>query len=262
MALPKEEWLDDAMALPIGRAKRVYHGGEHRANMRVQNMHDRYVAYCFSCNEGGVHLKDFVYGAPPVLVQDTLHLDFSKVIPISDMDYKEQSKLHKFLNDKGVHTGMFLGFTLGWSTEAHRLIIQNQDKVLGRDIHNQSKLKWVAYRNYRDYCRCFVGEPSGIVVLTEDLFSAVKIQFYCPYVKAVAINGTVLSTELLNKLQGCHVILALDGDKTGQKATGIIKQRLNLFGYTNGTLILPEDKDPKDMDGIWLMNRIGGLCGR
>ena len=27
--LPREEWLPDAQALPVGRSERVYHGAEH-----------------------------------------------------------------------------------------------------------------------------------------------------------------------------------------------------------------------------------------
>ena len=35
--IPREEWLQDAQALPVGRSERVYHGAEHRQNMLVTN---------------------------------------------------------------------------------------------------------------------------------------------------------------------------------------------------------------------------------
>ena len=65
--LHPDEWLREAKRLPIGRAARVYHGAEHRPNLVVKNLPDRYTCYCHRCHEGGVVLKEFVKVEQPTV---------------------------------------------------------------------------------------------------------------------------------------------------------------------------------------------------
>ena len=58
--IPREEWLQDAQALPVGRSERVYHGAEHRRNMLIKNKPDGWSCWCFSCQDGGFVPKEHV----------------------------------------------------------------------------------------------------------------------------------------------------------------------------------------------------------
>ena len=58
--IPREEWLQDAQALPVGRSERVYHGAEHRQNMLIKNKPDGWSCWCFSCQDGGFVPKEHV----------------------------------------------------------------------------------------------------------------------------------------------------------------------------------------------------------
>lgn len=58
--IPREEWLQDAQALPVGRSERVYHGAERRQNMLVKNKPDGWACWCFSCQDGGFVPKEHV----------------------------------------------------------------------------------------------------------------------------------------------------------------------------------------------------------
>ena len=81
--LHKEEWLKDAQALPIGRCNRIYHGAEHRPNLVVWNLEDRWSAYCHACKEGAVVKKDFVKIKRSS--EDPVHTFLQELLEISEI---------------------------------------------------------------------------------------------------------------------------------------------------------------------------------
>lgn len=262
MALPKEEWLSMAKRLPVGQADRVQHRFESRKNMVVRNKPDGWSAYCHACGEGGFVPKEFVKLAPvePESYRQLLPADLKR---LTEVDEYARLTVYRFLASKGMDSLHLQQAVLFYSGKSKRLVLglQNgsgESVYLGRSIVN-AQPKWVQYSNplsgYPTYST--VGQGSTVVI-TEDVFSALKVQWACPDVQAVCSLGTKLSDELVLYLMrsGKPVIVFYDGDRAGVSGAQKGRKRLQGLGLTAAAITVPGN-DPKDLPG----QRIRGvLC--
>lgn len=258
MALPDAEWLHFAKRLAIGAKASVRHGNETTCAMNVANMVDRYTAYCHRCHEGGVVMKDSVRltAQAPKKSHD---LDPGPLWPVSVATPNPNVPLGQivgFLHSKGMTLDMFQTPPL-YAPQAGRLIFDTVDARMGRDVTGAVNRKWQEYSRHNAFNRAraltFIGH--SVFVLTEDYFSAVKAQFYCPSteVLCVSIMGTRLSNDLLFQLMEAKprkVVLLLDNDKGGWGGAPTIARGLRAAELPV-EIRWPATKDPKNMTAHW-----------
>jgi hypothetical protein len=255
MSLPKSEWLKEAQTLAIGMTQRFYHGAEGRPNMVVRNMPDRYTAYCHSCHEGAVFFKEQVKHSATVTVEDK-----ESYYIYTPMTVADRRRVTILLQEKGMCSDYLRQFKLSIH-DGKRLMFHTPDQVIGRDLTGHSKAKWLTYSGTRAYIRCreWSIDDALYVILTEDLFSAAKWDYFTPdnYL-GISLCGTELGTLLSALLNNTHVIviLSLDGDAAGDAGTAKIKRTLDILGIRNLTRQPPRNHDPKDMPEAWFKEQL------
>ena len=256
MHLHPSEWLDRAKKLPVGRTERVYHGAERRPNLVLKNLPDKYTAWCHACHRGAVHKKEFVKvqleatptnrkaGDPGFLRSINLTLPDPN-IPYSD--------IVMFLHSKHMALDYIQHLNPKWSAQDKRIVLATQDQVVGRDITEVSHSKWYKYSGGCSYVRA---KPTTLkaktVVLTEDLFSACKGQFFYQDVLFISVMGTVVYDDLLHLLlKAKQVFVMFDGDSAGTLGTQHTLQKLRLVGIPCYNVSVPLNCDPKDQPPDW-----------
>lgn len=252
--LHPDEWLKEAKRLPIGRSARVYHGAEHRPNLVVRNLPDRYTCYCHRCHDGGVVLKEFVkVQAPVVAVENTLSLPSDAVALSASTQSSYLSKVVGLLHSKGLSFPTVAGYNPRYSPSVNRLLLDVPGQTIGRAL-GSSCSKWVRYNATTSYVA-----PRGISVhggrffLCEDAFSALKAAFYLPdgwY--PIAMLGTELHKDLLTVLLTADlVLLAFDNDDAG--IAGAIKatRKLRLLNISYRCEWCAVGNDPKNESSEW-----------
>jgi len=251
MGLPHEEWLHEAKRLPVGQSLRVRHRFESRENMVVRNNPDGWSSYCHACHEGGFVPKDFVKLLPdePQQQQQLLPAD---LVHLSAADEYAQLLVYRFLASKSMDMLHMQQAVCMYSPKSKRLVLgltgDSTAAYLGRSIVN-AQPKWVQYSTpisgYPSFIK--VGEGSRVVV-TEDVFSALKVHWACPDVHTVCSLGTKLSDSLVVYLmsRGDPVTVFYDGDRAGIDGAQKGRRRLNGLGM-EATAITVRGKDPKDL---------------
>lgn len=250
------EWLDLAKSLPIGGSRRVRHGAEHRMNMVVQNLPDRWTAYCFACKEHAVKKKDIVK-----VVEDQNHNAIAPNAPVLHELTSTLCPLRdvvKFLAEKHLSLSMIKAGNPMWDANQKRLCLHLQDVLLGRDIYGCSPCKWYNYSQNKSYALIPKEntEACNTIVLTEDTLSALKISYYTKSILVIACLGTKLNTDLLMYLkeQNLPVCIMLDGDDAGKRGAIDMLRKLNLHGIKSTIVLPPDGKDPKDQSSDWIVN--------
>lgn len=246
--LPYSEWLADAQSLPINRSKRVYHGAERRPNLVVQNLPDRWIAYCHHCHEGAVKMKEYatVQVEEPTLVPN---LDTSTLVPVESVLDK---KLAMFLHTKGVSAWLLGKYGFMYNTADKRLVYKSEQGAIGRDTTGASLVKWYTYRN-PPFSGWLYLQPKNVhdtrVLITEDFFSAIKLHHVLG-TGCIALCGTVLKPKTLafildNNLQP---MLWLDGDTAGATGAAAAQREFSALGVqAKAVHEFYLGKDPKDL---------------
>ena len=255
--LCSSEWLSQAKKLPIGQTTRVFHGAERRPNLVVRNTETSWSAYCHSCHDGGTVRKEHVKVLPkatpikrkagdPGFLR-SINLDVSDPnIPFSD--------IIMFLHSKNMTLQYIQHLNPRWSAQDKRIVLETKEQMLGRDITNLSHSKWYKYSGVVPYVKAKDIPTEGkTVVLTEDLFSACKGQYYTSdNVVFIALVGTRISDSLLVELTKVkRVVMLLDGDDAGDEGSQVITRTLRLIGVPYEVVRVPQDLDPKDMLPQW-----------
>lgn len=248
MALPDEEWLPQAMRLPVGRSARIYHKREGRPNLVIKNLVDKYTAYCHACREGAVKQKEHVRLTGVPAPKDSSSLS----VPTDLVAFQNLTELHKqrlleLLASKGMDF-MYLP-ELWYSDSRKRLLIRTDQGWMGRDVTGNSLQKWITYNNQK-----FLAKPASIrnvAVIVEDTFSFYKVCWamrHCPNVGVYCALGTELNRELLLRLiQYEQVLFFFDGDKAGWSGSTDAAQRVRAFGVPSRSHCATLACDPKDM---------------
>lgn len=203
--------------------------------------------YCFSCHyfvsaKGIARLKEEV----EVLARQlSLPGDADTVLPQRARDFLEKYGLTKL--DCQLHTIM-------WSEFWQRLLFPYfdgtglvgwQGRYLGQDTdHGRGKAKWYSQGNLKDLLHVVGNKNSGVMVLVEDIISAIKVA-HNPSVCAIPLFGSHVDLKklfALKKICGTiEVRLWLDFDK--QKESAKYCNKLCSLGFNARTIIT--ELDPK-----------------
>lgn len=261
--LPDEEWLHLARKTAVGQQARHVHLREGRANLIVGNRDDRWWAYCQSCKEGGVVMKEHVLTLtrePEASRTMSIPVDLRKVY---ELPKYQQEYIAKFLSSKGMDLTMFNIEEVLWSESRQRLLVQTggasfqghfKPHYMGRDTSGKSPEKWLTY-NGQHYLG-WADKPTPLAVLCEDTFSYLKgkwatsvssrlqgITWYCTL-------GTAIHDGLFLQLLKKHDAVAsfYDGDEAGVKGMLTNNKRVRGAGLQAfDCCTAPEELDPKDM---------------
>ena len=258
--LHQSEWLHIAKRLPVGRTERVYHGAERRPNLVVRNLQDRYTVWCHACHKGGTVKKEFVKVQEEARPTNRKAGDpgFLRSINLASPDPNvPYSDIVMFLHSKHMTLDYIQHLSPKWSAQDKRIVLATPDQVVGRDITETSHSKWYKYSGDCSYVRAKTVDLKGkVVVLTEDLFSACKGQYFAPDDFAfVSLMGTSLYNDLLVQLLAAkEVVMLLDGDDAGRAGVSDVTRALRLVGVQYKIVSVPEDQDPKDMAPQWWRN--------
>ena len=98
------------------------------------------------------------------------------------------------------------------------------------------------------------------IILTEDMFSAIKAQRFLPGTQCIALLGTALTRGLecaLLRSSPSMVHLMLDGDEAGYRGSESVLRRLKLLGIPC-VMQNPESGDPKDQNRAWFETKFKG----
>lgn len=263
--LPHEEWLNDAKKVPVGQSRRVYHGAEKRPNLQVYNNADSWSSWCYACSLGGKVRKEVlekVVEAPP---------EFRKYLSSSDCCTLEQlavqhpdkfKRLVLLLHRKHMSTALLRPYKPLYNLTDDRLVLGWYGAYIGRDCTERHHAKWFKYHNAgvpMDYVY-LQGEKTGStqepVILTEDLFSAIKVRHYTGY-STLCCLGTHISDAIITfltrtKYPPYYPVLAFDGDAAGRKAKHSASKRLGIRGVEFTAVRVPDNQDPKDLNPLEL----------
>ena len=117
-------------------------------------------------------------------------------------------------------------FVKRWDLEYEELMYDVKDRRTVFPIRHNGRLidavgraldgaipKWYRYSGVADVYRRTVGKPNGVVLLVEDVISAVTAARLVPGLTGLAILGTSLNVTIMKHLDGFYkVIVALDPD--------------------------------------------------
>lgn len=254
MGLLKEDWLPLAEKLAVGMSARYRHGREGRPNLVVKNLSDRYVAYCQSCKEGGVHMKEHVRIGVPVPTgpepmttpEDCVLIHKDSLAPATI------EGIGAFLAIKGMDF-KYLPRDLYYSRSRKRLVICSDGHILGRDLTGRSPHKWMHY-----CASAYLGKPQvgDTAFVVEDPFSYYKLRWAIADQRAVHVYcslGTGLTDQLAVALLGHdRVVFFYDGDEAGEKHGYLNAKRMRGMGVTSVWYCAPSGMDPKDMSVLAL----------
>ena len=246
MGLPTEEWLHLAQRLPIDGKARFHHRRERRPNLSVENLPDRWVAWCSACKQGGVKLKEHVrvtgVRAPAASVSLVLPHDMVRVVDCED---HIRAQVLGFLASK--HMDAVYLPDLWFSKSRMRLMYHHGAGWLGRDTTESSPQKWLSFNHakYLDNGRRY---PDAVVV--EDPFSFSKVSYALrdlPYAVYSSLGTALNPALLITLLRHTQIHMFYDGDHAGY--TGAIREgkRLRACGVAAVAACAPAGKDPKDL---------------
>lgn len=253
----KEHWLKAAKRLPVGATDRIYHGAEKRPNLVIRNMQDKYTAYCHHCHQGDVQMK----GAVRFQIEPEAEKS-KKGVPMNLVQYNLwdellQRRIMEFLISKDMAMGFFTHIYPKYNPDDQRLVFQTPDQTVGRDMTGKSKSKWFTYMSNFSFNRAaFTSFDDKIVVLTEDYFSALKLQYVFQNVPslrqylAVAAMGTKLNTDLTVQLiKAQKTIILFDGDDAGYNGADTFSSAFEILDipYIDWTPRMPAGADPKNL---------------
>lgn len=273
MSLHRSEWLDLCKRVPVGQSRRVRHGAEGRPNMVLYNNPDSWSVWCHSCHEGGFVRKEYLEPVDTSVPVYRKYLDTKQLVLLQAMDKAKYKDLVLMLHSKGMSTELIKRHNCFYSPVDERLVFRFKGLDIGRDCTGRSPAKWLHYdRDDRAEFVYLQGKTVGStepVILVEDLFSAIKINYYTGY-SALCCLGTRISDEIIrfissvaytgtqqgNVQQGAVTRLAVaafDGDSAGRSAERSLINRLSLRGMGYRTVRIPDGLDPKDLNHTQLV---------
>lgn len=243
-----------AQALPVGRSQRVRHGAESNSAMVVRNKPEGWSCYCHRCKAGGFVPKEFVQYAPEAVQEDWVQKLPSD---LRELTLRDWEKLGPALARKGLDPVMLRRVSLQWSDSAERLVIGMPSGkgygYIGRSFQSHVSPKVVCYSTgagYPAYLNLPEPRTGGVVVITEDALSAIKVDWATRSEVSVFTSlGTRMAQALVLQvlsLQPTEVVVFYDGDKAGYKGADDSLKRLRGLGIPCRSESVP-DKDPKDL---------------
>ena len=251
------EWLDLAQRVPVGQSRRHFHGAESRPNLVVYNNPTSYSAWCHSCHKSGYKPKDVLQKVTetPVVLQKYLSSTDCCTLPeLARLHPQRFKRLVVLLHKKCMSTAVIAPWKPVYNLTDDRLVFTFGGCSIGRDCTERSHAKWFHYYSQKpmDFLYLRGENTHGTrepIVLTEDLFSAMKVQQYTG-LSALCCFGTHVSDAIVGFLtypsSNYFPILAFDGDSAGWRATRVASKRLGIRGIPYTTVKIKDGYDPKD----------------
>ena len=186
------------------------------------------------------------------------HGDLKKTVPrfiIPEyITYPEpsQTNYHRFVSRWGLENE-YLDVMYDVKDERVVFIIRDDQSRLidavGRAL-NGALPKWYRYTGNADvFTRC-MGEPNGVVVIVEDVISAITVAKVRPNVTGMAVLGTNISATHMEYLQDyTKIIVALDPDAT-HKSIEYRKEIQSWTGIDTMAMMLQDDIKYKTEEDI------------
>lgn len=266
------EWLKDAQAVPVGQQRRIYHGAERRANLVVWNNPDSWSCYCHSCHEGARVFKEVLQKpsaeAAPEFRKYLSSSDCCTLTELARRAPEKYKRLVLLLHRKHMSTALLAPWKPLYNLTDDRLVFGFNGAYIGRDVTERNPAKWFKYHSNNPmdyvYLQGKISNGHEDVVLTEDLFSAIKVRHYTG-LSTLCCLGTHVSDAIVAFLtyprsdRVMYPILAFDGDKAGDKAKRVASTRLGIRGIPFSSVRVPDGLDPKDLNHVELINLFNGV---
>ena len=272
MSIHRSEWLGQARKVPVGQKRRVFHGAEHTAAMDVYNNEDSWSCYCHRCHASGKVYKQVIQKvkeAAPVYRKFYNPKDTCSLRQLASTQRHKYDRLVMLLHHKGMSTALIEPYKPRYNLKDDRLCFVIDGVAVGRDCTGLSTAKWLMYHN--DDPKGFVylqgskiGKTCEPVIMTEDLFSAIKVKHYTGF-STLWLQGTRISDECIRlfitsgnddrvqsrtnrSIKNRTAVLCLDADSAGYAGANTIRSRFNLLGLPVSKVDIPVGLDPKDLD--------------
>lgn len=260
MALPYDEWLEEAQKLPEGRSTRTQHMCGDGDVLVLEHTSEGFRAYCHRCHTSGwkphgrqslnkqlERLKRADYE-----LQDKkfiqLPKDYTREIPPAGLIWLSRGGITSALADK---------YNIGYSAYYNRVflpVFQGDTLVYyqARAIFKGQVPKYINPKVQKDTLRftSLESEQQESVVVVEDILSAIRVGEIKGHA-GCSILGTTASASDLSYINSFKEIkLWFDPDEAGKKATMQIKRSLSLLG--RDVRVITSDKDPKEYTRVEL----------
>lgn len=254
------KWLQIAKNLPVGTSTRYRCCGSTKAGIAFNNV-DSWSSYCFRCHTSLKEFKQY-QSLSEGLQQHKVTEVPTDLQKLSECSEYIREVVYKFLLTKGIYPSMIQEAM--YSAELKRVLFKvTQSVYMARALNQYQQPKWLQLGGRCQFAVVGqVPEPSKIV-LTEDLLSAIKInyvqrEFGTGDVLAVSLLGTKLDTKLraIIAQSGVPVLCMLDGDTAGYRGTERIQKDLQV--HTQVSTYAEQGLDPKDLSCQKLLEVLNG----
>jgi hypothetical protein len=165
----------------------------------------------------------------------------------------EYIHVYRFLVNKGIDPCVITE-PIWYSAKERRVLFKTPQGWLGRDITGRSQQKWITY-DQQHYAGTV---QNGIVIVTEDYLSALKVKYVVPEHSVVSSLGTAVHSALAYELtkHATGVLVMYDGDKAGIGGSLKVWRQLRALGLNVRPACAPQGKDPKDLTFAEIKERV------
>ncbi|QAX92399.1 DNA primase [Providencia phage vB_PstP_PS3] len=245
----QQPWLDKCKQLPVGTTARFRCCGSTKAAVLFNNS-DSWSMYCFRCHTSLKEFKQY-QSLTEGLQQHKVTEVPTDLKKLSECSEYVQEAVYKFLLTKGIYPSMVPDAM--FSAELKRVLFKVSAAVyMARALNQYQQPKWLQLGGRCGFAVVGKVQDPVRIVLTEDLLSAIKIdyvqrEFGEGNVLAVSLLGTKLDTKLRAVIaqSGVPVLCMLDGDAAGYTGTRQIMKDLKV--YTQVKTYAEQGLDPKDL---------------
>ena len=222
-------------------------GGKNTYTATIGGGSLKWNCYKMDCHVSGIHDTDMTAEEIMNLMSktvkqtrqqeaETMEIPVYVVKPTSFHD-----KFHRFTKRYGLAVGGLL-----YDVKDERAVFLIRDKhrklidAIGRSL-NGAMPEWYRYTGNADvYTRC-MGQPNGVVVIVEDIISAITIAKMRPNVTGMAVLGTNINHTHMAYLEDySKIIVALDPDATN-KSIEYRKEIQSWTGIRTMAMMLQDD---------------------
>lgn len=249
--LHDSEWLPDAERLPLGAGIKVKHSCGNSPSLSIRHSPGVLSAYCYRCKAWG---RRALTHRPPKALREALGGPRQRslspcYVTLSWLPEHVQKAVYAFLASKGIDPAM-LPSDVKYSPDLGRVAFRCPNgSWYARALHPDATPKWVQYGDPLGYYHTTPAGVSSVIILTEDILSAIKVQYSVKKFTVALLGITVqqaLKVKLL-ELEPELVLIMLDGDAAGRDAAIKAQQELRFLGLKTLIVYTPEGADPKDL---------------
>lgn len=287
MSIHSSEWIHLAKRVPVGQKRRFTHGAERSAALDVWNNEDSWSCYCHRCHEGGKVYKQVIQRVAEDAPIYRKYYNFKDTCSLDELAVKHKHKFNRLvllLHAKGMSTVLIKPYNPRYNLVDDRLCFSFDGVHVGRDCTGNSAAKWLIYHHDSPKGYVYLQGSKRVktcepVVMTEDLFSAIKVKHYTQW-STLWLQGTRIDDECLRLFTECDstdqlrstqsttheqrtmyrvAVTCLDSDCAGFDGTRIITGRFNLYGLPIHNVRIPDGLDPKDLDHVELIEHFKHL---